>query len=371
MSDTDGIPAATTSPLQAEGNSVTQTWRLVKWYLFTTRRRLMSKILLGLLVGFFVISVGFNLLGFFLFTVAENGGSVQCTPVAVSTSQTGSPSPNSSPSCQDLQQQQQQAALTAKSVVDQVGRSLTFPYSLSIAGGYLGSMGIILFCIMAAALVGSEYSSGTLRLTLSRGTRRGQLIAAQVSALAILSLAVAGLILVLAAIVGATIGPLIGGSLPTFSPATGIELLAYWLANSLGVFAFGLIAFFMSTLSRNVIAGIGVSLGYLILESVVGNILYYAGSSMQSSLGNFLQHIPDYLVGYNTGALAHLAAVSPISLYSSLPTQTASGTVVTSNGLPGPGSGIDTLHALIIILVYCLLFGGLSYLFLRRRDVTE
>jgi ABC-type transport system involved in multi-copper enzyme maturation permease subunit len=267
---------------------------------------------------------------------------------------------------------QQQQASAIDPIVAVEKQTLTFPYSLTSAGGYIGSVGTILFCIIAAALAGSEYSSGTLRLALSRGTRRGQVIAAQVAALAILSLAVALLVLVLAGISGVTVGPLIGGSIPAFSPLAVIELLAYWLATSLGVFAFGLIAFFMSTLSRNVIAGIGVSLGYLILESIVGNILYYMGVGMQSALGNVLEHIPDYLVGYNTGALAHLAAASPIALYPSFPTDaTSGGIVVNSATLLGPGAGIDTLHALIVIGVYCLLFGGLSYLFLRRRDVTE
>ncbi len=357
---------------QAEGNALVQTWRLTRWYLFTIRRRIMSKILLGLLALFFLIVVGFAVLGFIVLSAASSSGAVACPPTSVATSQVGVQPGNNGPTCQETQQEQQQASATAQSAVAEVTQSLTFPYSLSIAGGYLGSMGIILFCIVAAALVGGEYSSGTLRVALSRGVRRGQVIAAQVGALAILSLLEAAFVLLLGAATGVIIGPLIGGSFPAFSPGAGAELLAYWLANSLAIFSFGLIAFFMSTLSRNLIAGIAVSLGYLILESIVGSVLFLTGSSMNSSLGGFLQHIPDYLVGYNTGALTHLAAASPVALYGTSSVSGASGSSSTSTALAaGPGSGIDTGHALIVIVVYSLLFVGLSYLFLRRRDVME
>ena len=317
---TAGIPIP-----QAEGNALVQTWRLTRWYLFTIRRRIMSKILLGLLALFFLIVVGFAVLGFIVLSAASSSGVVACPPTSVATSQVGVQPGNSGPTCQEAQQEQQQASAAAQSAVAEVTQSLTFPYSLSIAGGYLGSMGIILFCIVAAALVGGEYSSGTLRVALSRGVRRGQVIAAQVGALAILSLLEAAFVLLLGAVTGVVIGPLIGGSFTAFSPSAGAELLAYWLANSLAIFSFGLIAFFMSTLSRNLIAGIAVSLGYLILESVVGNVLFLTGSSMHSSLGGFLQHIPDYLVGYNTGALTHLAAASPVALYGTSSVSGASG----------------------------------------------
>jgi ABC-type transport system involved in multi-copper enzyme maturation permease subunit len=369
MNATENLADASGTVLQAQGNTVKETWWLVKWYIFTVRRRLMSKILLALLVTFFLISASFTLLTYVLITGAENANGFQCPPTPVSTSQIGNPPPNGSPTCQQAQQQQ---VASVKSAAAAAGQSLTFPYSLTLGGGYLGSMGIILFCIMAAALTGGEYSSGTLRLALSRGTRRGQIIAAEVTALAILSLGVAALVLVLAAVVGAAIGPLIGESIPAFSPAAVLELLIYWLACSLVIFTFSLIAFLMSTLSRNVIAGIAVALGYLIFESIVGSVLYYAGYSLHNGLGNFLQHIPDYLVGYNTGALTHLAAQGPIVLYSTVSGVTTTSSGGTSSGtLSSPGSGIDTLHGLILVGVYCVLFAGLSYVCLRRRDVTD
>jgi ABC-type transport system involved in multi-copper enzyme maturation permease subunit len=370
MSNADSV-SATLRATVAEGNSVAQTWRLTKWYLFTVRRRLMSKILLGLMVGFFLISIGFNVLGYILLTSTEVVTITQCVPTVTGSSPAGTPSPGNGPSCQQLQQDQQQEALDNRAAARLLRQSLTFPYSLSSGGGYLGSMGTILFCIMASALVGSEYSSGTLRLALSRGTRRGQVIAAQVGALAILSLATAFIVQVLAAIAGVTVGPLIGGTLPALSPAAGLEVVVYWLATTAGVFAFGLIAFLMATLSRNVIAGIGVSLGYLIFESIVGNVLYFAGVSLHTSIGDFISHIPNYLVGYNTGALAHLAAASPIGLYSASTLSTSENVQSSPSALLSPGASIDTIHALVVTLVYCLLFAGLSYLFLRRRDVSE
>ena len=371
MSQMESIVAPVTATPHATRSAMGQTWRLTKWYLFATRRRLMTKILAGLLIGFFLVYVTFNILNYAIIASQANSSPIQCPPTSVSTSAPGDQQ-NGQPSCQDLQQQQQQEAASLKAVADQERQSLTFPMSLNMGGGYLGSMGIILFCIMTAGLVGGEYGTGTLRLTLSRGTQRGQVIAAQVMALAILSLIVSVFILALTALVGAIVGPVIGGTIPAFSLGAGAELLAYWLVNALAIFAFALIALLMSTLSRNVIAGIGVALGYLIFESIAGNVLYFAGVSLNSSFGNFISHIPDYLIGYNTGALTHLAAKAPIALYPVM--EQFSGSSGSSGGpttLLGPGNSIDVLHALLVIAVYCVLFGGLSYLFLRRRDVTE
>jgi|GEM_PF-346257 ABC-type transport system involved in multi-copper enzyme maturation permease subunit len=370
MNQTESIVAPVTATPKATRSATGQTWRLTKWYLFATRRRLMTKILVGLLIGFFLVFVAFNILNYALIASQANSSPIQCPSTIVSTP--GNQQQNGQPSCQDLQQQQQQEAASLKAVADEQRQSLTFPMALSLGGGFLGSMGIILFCIMTAGLAGGEYSTGTLRLTLSRGTQRGQVIAAQIMALAILSLIVSAFILVLMAIIGAIVGPIIGGTIPAFSLGAGVELLAYWLVNALAIFAFALIALLMSTLSRNVIAGIAVALGYLIFESIAGNVLYFAGVSLNSSFGNFLSHIPDYLIGYNTGALTHLAAKAPIALYPVVPQFSASsGSSGNPTPLLGPGGSIDVLHALLVIAVYCALFGGLSYLFLRRRDVTE
>jgi hypothetical protein len=66
-----------------------------------------------------------------------------------------------------------------------------------------------------------------------------------------------------------------------------------------------------------------------------------------------LQHIPDWFLGSNVGALLGYAGQYPIGL------------------APTPSADFTLARALIISLVYCAIFFSGSYLLLSRRDVTE
>ena len=335
------------------------TWRLTRWYLFAAWRRVMSKVLLGILLGLFVLITGFVVLGFF---VTRNSPTVgrDCQPVPA-TQQAGGSGNGGQVVCEPLSPQQQQQIRDEQA--NAIRAPLTFPGSLQFAGGYTTFMGVILLAILAGAMIGGEFGQGTIRLALSRGVGRAQALTAQVAALAALALGIGLGMLLLGALIGVTIGPALGATLPAL-PSGGLgALLAYWLAVSLYLFAFAAIAFFLATLARSTAAGIAGPLGYLIFELIAIGVLAIVASLVAGDTGEFLRHVPDWFLGQNLSALTS-AAFQPLA--AAEPTLRGG-----ANGGGNGGQTIGAMHALLVSLAYCALLVGSTYFIMRRRDVTD
>jgi ABC-type transport system involved in multi-copper enzyme maturation permease subunit len=347
----------------ASGSWLLQTARLTGWMLFLVRRRVIGKVLLGVLIGVFLLITAITMFIYFETANAQvfSGGNCttitqpQGTPGAASGSGAGGASTTTScqpPSQADIQQQQQAQQQAANTVRD---ATLLFPSDLVIAGTYTSYMGVFLICIIAGALVGGEYGFSVLRLSISRGVSRAQHFIAQTAALAVLSLGVAALMLLLGMLIGVTIGPALGGSLLAPSLRGVGELISYWLALGLNLFVYTLIAQCFATLGKSALAGIGVPLAYLLLEVVAGTIISAIGfvlSTSNNPSGPFVQHIPDWFLGTNVGSLVKDAGQYPYNL---------------AFGSPP----VSTTHALLVTLVYCAALIGAGYLVFRSRDITD
>ncbi len=364
-------PAVVAAPMPT-GGWLVQTARLTGWMLFLARRRVIGKVLLGVLIGVFLLVVGITFLIYYSSANAPFSGGSSCQPVtqpqptgvsatAVPTtsskSATGPGGSSTTFVCQPLSQadiQQQQAA--QKAAADQVrDTTLLFPTDLVIAGTYTSYMGVFLICIIAGALIGGEYGFSVLRLSISRGVTRTQHFVAQTATLAILSLGVAALMLGLGALIGVTIGPALGGSLLAPSLRGIGELVSYWLALGANLFAYTLIAQCFANLGRSALVGISVPLAYLLLEVVARAIISVIGALLVATnnpSGSAVQHIPDWFLGTNVGSLLLDAGTYPYNL---------------SFGLPA----VPLAHALIVTLAYCIVLIGAGYLVFRSRDITD
>jgi ABC-type transport system involved in multi-copper enzyme maturation permease subunit len=235
-----------------------------------------------------------------------------------------------------------------------LGDSLSFPGALGVGGSYIAYAGVLLFVVLAGALIGSEYSYSTLRLSFARGVGRGQLLAAQIVALALLALLLTALMFMLSALVG-LLGLAVGLPQATGTLSGGLvgEIALYWLALAFNIFAYALISVWIGTLSRSVAGAIAGPLVFIVVEVVTSNILGALGSARtDGALLNAIARIPEYLMGVNTSALITWAGDGPYPF------------------TPGVAS-VSVAHALIVSLVYCALFIFISYLALRNRDVVE
>jgi ABC-type transport system involved in multi-copper enzyme maturation permease subunit len=218
---------------------------------------------------------------------------------------------------------------------------------------YVSYAGVLLFMVLAGALIGSEFSYSTLRLSFSRGVGRGQLLAAQVVALAVMALLLASLALLQGLITGLIGWALIGAPSHALTVAGMLEVLLYWLAMAFNIFVYALVAVCIGTLSRSVAGAIAGPLVYLVIEVIVSDILggfefWTSNSPVLRAIGE----IPKYLLGNNTNALIQYAGANPYPF---------------DNGQPL----VDATHAFVVSAVYCVVLIVLSYLALRTRDIVE
>lgn len=240
------------------------------------------------------------------------------------------------------------------SFVAAIGDGLSFPGALGLGGSYIANAGMLLFVVLAGALIGSEYSYSTLRLSLARGVGRGQLLAAQIVALALLAFILTGLALGVSGVVGA-LGSALGlpGAKVAAPGAVLAEVVLYWLALTFNIFAYALVSVWIGTLTRSVAGAIAGPLVFVVVEVVAADILITLGFGHSSNTTLYiLSQIPQYLMGQNTSALITLAGAGPYPLASGSPE-------------------VSAAHAVIVSVIYCALFIFISYLALRYRDVVE
>ena len=332
------VPAQSTAPAPS-GIWITEVLRLTRWELYLAWRRAMAKVLIILLVVFYAITVGF-----LCFVTAQ----IINQPL-----QTGQCPPNAV-GCQEPSQQELERERAAE--ITPLTDQLTFPTSLGFAASFTRVAGLILICILAGALVGSEYGFSTQRLAFSRGTSRLQMLVAQGLALAVISMIVAAGMLALGALVGVIVGPAFGLAVSAPSFGGWMEILKFFLAFAFSLFAYTMVALGAATLGKSTAAGIGLALGYIVLEFILSGILSGIGQILTAagnSIGQTLQHIPDWFLGNNVGAVMGHAGQYPIGLAAD------------------PGPDLTLARTLIVSLIYCAVFVGGSYLLLSRRDVTE
>lgn len=321
---------------------ITEVLRLTRWELYIAWRRVMAKVLIILLVVFYAITIGFISFAAAQIINQPPPQSFQCPP------------PSEAPGCVEPTQQELQSERAAQlsPLTDQV----TFPTSLGFAATFTRIVGLIFICLIAGALVGSEYGFSTQRLAFSRGTSRLQMLTAQTLALAVISLIVAAGMLILGTLVGVIVGPAFGLAVSAPSFGGWIEIVKFLIAFAFCLFAYGMVALAAATLGKGSVAGIGLSLGYIVLELILGGILLAVGTILQNlnnDTGAWIQRIPDWFLGNNVGAVLGHAGQYPIGL------------------VANPGPDLTLARTLIVSLIYCAIFFGGSYLLLSRRDVTE
>src|SRR6266849_964153 len=215
---------------------------------------------------------------------------------------------------------------------------------------------------------GGEFSSGAIRLVLSRGVNRASYLVAKYVALAI---ACAALVLasLLMSMLLSNLLILIHQPAPTLLDLNGPTLLTI-LSGCLGTlenFLFCLmLGATLSIITRSSAFGIAASFGYLIGEDIAAQILPVLGKSLHTLLGNQLVNL---LFTPNLNAF-----------YSNtLPSFLAHGLdqldgVIAGNPIGAPGSAcipVSMMQSLLVTQVWALVLIAVStYLFIKR-DVLQ
>ncbi|GAC1389588.1 MAG: hypothetical protein NVS4B11_07400 [Ktedonobacteraceae bacterium] len=249
------------------------------------------------------------------------------------------------------------------------GHLLGGPDALSHAIGQpmtLGRRGGEFIAVALGGLAfGGEFSSGSIRLILSRGVNRASYLVAKYLALALACLALVLVGLLLSALLSNFL-LLIHNPAPTLLNLNG-RTLGVLLGMCVGTYENYLFCLLLgatlSIITRSAAFGIAGGFGYLIGEDIAAQILPVVGKSVHTPLGNQLVNLlftpnlnafyANTLPGFLAKTLDQLDGVIACS-----PTAKAC--------VP-----VSATQALLVTLVWAVVLGGVStYLFIKR-DVLQ
>lgn len=213
----------------------------------------------------------------------------------------------------------------------------------------------IFLLVVSARLVGMEYSGGTLRILLSRGTGRLRLLAAKLTALALVALALLAGFTVIAGVLIVLIVQTWEGSL---QPLTSLPAESWRYAElefvvaliSLGVCI--LLGTAAAVVGRSLAFGLSAALAFFPSDNFGTIVLSLLNRLTGNSVWN---NISSYLLGPN---LNQLPAVLE-------PHRQARPAFAT------PLVKVDQTHALAVVAVYAAIFLVVSLILTWRRDVLE
>jgi ABC-type transport system involved in multi-copper enzyme maturation permease subunit len=354
MSSMSRSSTESSMPVSTRGNSVIMgnnsyigvLMRLVGAELYKIRRRAMSKVLsivaLIVMVMFFcIISIGS------FFVLASPSATFLSVSSCLSTTTTGAPCTNQSPTQAELEQAKLNALTT-------VSTPLRLPVSLDVALQLIGVVGLVMIVILTGTIVGGEYSVGTIRLMFTRGPTRTQFFLAKLGTVLVC--------IVLGVLVTVLLGMLTGAVLNLF---TGIStnfrfLTMSWFLHSLlkllitmlSLFMFAALALCLSTLGRATAAGVAGALIWWGLEAVIEGVLLLIGNETSGSLGEVAKAIPKFFISNSIGTLAQ--------------NQSA---YITSDVLRV--GAVPDWQALLVLAVYLIVFIGIAWWVNQKRDITN
>ena len=227
--------------------------------------------------------------------------------------------------------------------------SFTLPHSLVDSANVACSfLGIPLIIILTASVIGTEYQWGTIRPVLAKGPGRWQYLTSKVLLLwlvvAVAVLIVMALTAVSSLIAGALAGDAVEGAAAS---ARWVDVLIAFGKAVFGVLPYIALATFLTVLATSWAIGMGMSLGYYLVE-------YFVMMSCLA-LPKWIETVVSFVLGINVQALL-------IAGYAG-----AAGDADISDIL---GRYPGAPHALLVLMLYILLFGGVALLIFRRRDVT-
>jgi ABC-2 type transport system permease protein len=225
-----------------------------------------------------------------------------------------------------------------------LGLQSAIPFAFSM----MASFGSLLAIIFTATSIGSEYSWKTIRPALVSSESRFKFIVSKLVSLGSMIL----ISMLIAVIVGFIMGLIttgLGGNAYSFSFFTGAyawtQVLQY-LRTFYVIMPFALLGFMMAIVGRSAMPGIATGVGFLFLEAII--------TTFMTAAGGWIAKVPAYLLNAN---------VTAITALNKLPGRFGGGGG-TDTTIP------SLTHAFIILGLYSVIFLVFSFYLFRKRDVT-
>ena len=213
---------------------------------------------------------------------------------------------------------------------------------------------------------GGEFSSGAIRLVLSRGVSRASYLVAKYLALAIACVALVVASLLMSMLLSNAL-IVLNPHAPTLLRLNGPTLVAV-LSSCLGMlenFLFCLLfGAALSIITRSAAFGIAAGFGYLIAEDIGAQILPVIGNSLHTLLGHWINELlfTTNLNAFYANSLPHILARGLDTLDGVIACSPSSATVCTT---------VNAGQALLVAAIWGLVFAVVSTVMFIKRDVLQ
>jgi ABC-2 type transport system permease protein len=232
-------------------------------------------------------------------------------------------------------------------------QAFVLPWSLTTTLNTIQSLGSVVLAVVAASLVGTEYSWGTVRSCLVRGQTRNRYLLTK-----LLGLAAVGFALLLAAFAASLIFTLVTTHLAdqpiTLDVPDGPsvpEVTLMFLRTAFTVLPYALAGFLLAELFHSTAAGVGGSLVYLFVEGILLAVL--------GNLGGAAADARLLLVGHHVSAVMELNRIGGETMFG--------GFVLRPQ--PEASDLLPPTQAAVAVASYCLFLAGTALCLFQRRDV--
>ncbi len=218
------------------------------------------------------------------------------------------------------------------------------PASISNGLGAAAFMGIVLTMVLAASVMGTEYSWGTLRTSLVSGVaRRKYLTAKVVTLLAVAAggLLVTALTLALTSLLFTVLVRHVGGDWTEGEWATTFIVFG---KTFYGIVPYLMLAVFIAVLTSSTGMGIGIAMGYYMIEAIVTGILV--------SAFDWFEPVSNFILGPNVAAWLSHDDVIQVTL-----------------GIRADGD-LGMSHYFLVMLAYTVALGAAAFWRFEHKDVT-
>ena len=218
------------------------------------------------------------------------------------------------------------------------------PASISNGLGAAAFMGIVLTMVLAASVMGTEYSWGTLRTSLVSGVaRRKYLTSKVVTLLAVAAggLLVTALTLALTSLLFTFLVRHVGGDWTEGEWATTFIVFG---KTFYGIVPYLMLAVFIAVLTSSTGMGIGIAMGYYMIEAIVTGILV--------SAFDWFEPVSNFILGPNVAAWLSHDDVIQVTL-----------------GIRADGD-LGTSHYFLVMLAYTVALGAAAFWRFEHKDIT-
>ena len=219
--------------------------------------------------------------------------------------------------------------------------------------------------IVTARMIGQEYQLGTIRVLLSRGVGRLQLLFAKLLTMAIIAIILLIVGIVVNALLTIALVAGIAGNLNSLSSLTSqfwSDSVIYVLYVLLNMGVSILLATAAAVIGRASVFGISAALAFFPLDNF-GTVIMLLANRVTNS--DFWLSITAYFLGPNLNQM-------PVALTAGRVNTIGFGPLYTTDGANvGHGILVDGTHTLVVAGVYAAIFAAVAIWLTWKRDVKE